>query len=134
MLKKSTRVKIENAEYDVKFPTVGQMLDIENMKMSLTDNNYSMLLRSGLKTSFFATELVDAIAHFWILIPELRNDLTVKHYSDLDPFLAKKLVKVFRKQFSPWYDVLMDELLKDDEEVVASSEEEIEDAGDINLN
>jgi len=113
-IQKTIKVIIEEKEYIVKFPNVGQLLDIENMKMALTNNTYADLVRSNLKTSFFATEIVDAIAHFWVLIPNFRADLDVKSYTDLDPFLAKKLVKIYKTQFQKWYDGLMAELMADE--------------------
>lgn len=107
-------LKIKEFSYPVKFPNVGQLMDIENMKMSLTNGSYADMIRSGLKSSYFNTEIVDTIAHFWVLLPDLRTDLAVKSYTELDPFLAKDLLKVYREQFSPWYEKLMIELMSDE--------------------
>jgi hypothetical protein len=72
------------------------------------------MLRSGLKSAYFTTELVDTISFFWVLIPEIRQDLEVKSYVDIDPFIAKNLIKVYREQFKPWYENLYSELIKDE--------------------
>lgn len=134
MQKRQINLVIEQNTYSVKFPTIGQMMDIENMKMALTNGSYADMLRSGLKSSFYNTEMVDTISHFWVLIPELRTDLAVKTYTELDPFLGKKMLKVYRQQFLPWYEVLMTELMSEeiDNKVPAIEEEEQSDTIDLN--
>jgi len=111
MLQKQKQIIIEGNSYNIEFPNVGQYLDIENMKMMLTNNTYSALLQSRLRTAYFAIDLVDAISVMYILIPGLRKDLNVKNYNELDTFMAKKIVKVYQEQIKPWYDELMNDLL-----------------------
>lgn len=111
MLQKQKQIIIEGNSYNIEFPNVGQYLDIENMKMMLTNNTYSALLQSRLRTAYFAIDLVDAISVMYILIPGLRKDLNVKDYNELDTFMAKKIVKVYQEQIKPWYDELMNDLL-----------------------
>jgi hypothetical protein len=115
MKAKTIQFVLEGVTYNAKFPNVGNYLDIENTRMMLTNNSYADLLRSGLKASWFAVDLVDAISFMLVMVPNLRVDLNVKNYNDLDPFEAKKIVKVYKKQIKPWYEGLMDELLKDEE-------------------
>lgn len=111
MLQKQKQIIIEGNPYNIEFPNVGQYLDIENMKMMLTNNTYSALLQSRLRTAYFAIDLVDAISVMYVLVPGLRKDLNVKNYNELDTFMAKKIVKVYQEQIKPWYDELMNDLL-----------------------
>lgn len=115
LLQKNLIFKLEGTSYEVKFPNVGQVIDMENMKMSLTNGGYVEMLRSGLKTSYFVIDLVDSVSFLYILVPSLREDLNVRDYNELDPFMAKKIVKVYKSQIKPWFDGLMDELLSDDD-------------------
>jgi hypothetical protein len=133
MQKRTIQIRIETNVYNVNFPNVGQMMDIENMKMSLTNGSYADMVRSGLKSSYYNTEIVDTIAHLWVLIPELRADLQVRNFSELDPFVAKKLLKVYREQFTPWYEKLMKELMSEEvDNVVPKIEEGEKDVLDLN--
>jgi hypothetical protein len=108
-------VQIEDNTYSIKFPTVRQFLAIENLRMALTDEKYGSMAFSGLKSASFAVDIVDAISAFFTLIPELKEDLHAKSFMDIDPFLAKALVKVYKSKFAPWYNAWLDELLKEDE-------------------
>lgn len=126
MIQKKKTFEISNVKYEVSFPTVGQYFDIENMKMMLTNNSYGDMLRSGLRTAYFAIDLVDCISLFYVLVPDLRKDLNVRNYNDLDPFLAKKIVKAYKSQIKEWYDELLEELLREDEVPAIEDEEEDE--------
>lgn len=132
MLQKQKQIIIEGNTYSIEFPNVGQYLDIENMKMMLTNNTYSALLQSRLRTAYFAIDLVDAISVMYVLIPGLRKDLNVKNYNELDTFMAKKIVKVYQEQIKPWYDELMNDLLDLDpiNEINQDGEQYHEDGGE----
>lgn len=126
---------LEGQRYEIKFPTVGQFIDIENMQMGLTNGNYGELIKSGLKKSYYTVDLVDAISILYVLVPKLREDLNVRSYIDLDMFLAKKLVKVFKTDIKPWFDELLAELMIDDdipEPEIPNVKQETKE-GDINL-
>lgn len=136
MKQKTIQFTLEGNKYDAKFPNVGQYLDIENMKMALTNNSYSDMIRSGLKTSYFAIDLVDSLSFLYVMVPTLREDLNVRNYNDLDPFMAKKIVKVYKAQIKPWYDDLMTELLKEEdipEPIKPSKKEGVGEDDEINL-
>ena len=128
MTPKTKKFELEGVQYEITFPNVGQYLDIENMKMALTNNTYSTMLQSRLRSSFFALDLVDSISIMYILVPSLRKDLNVKEYTELDPFMAKKLISVYQKQIKPWYDELMAELL--DLEPIEETKSDITDSDD----
>lgn len=113
---KTINLKFDNTEKVVKFPTAGQILDIESLKLAYTNNAYGEMVKAGLQSNAFALDLADMIAHFKVLIPDLVKDIDVKSYTELDAFVAKKLVTVYKKQFLPWYNELLTELYKMDEE------------------
>ena len=111
-MNKTVEVNIDEKKYVVKFPNVGQTLDIESMKMSLTGNKYPELVMSPLKTTEFAADLVDAIATFFVMIPELRGNLNVKSYSELDVMSGAKLIKAYLTDYYPFYKDIMTEVYK----------------------
>jgi hypothetical protein len=115
VLQKNLVFKLDKNQYELKFPNVGQYMDIENMRIGLTNGAYTEMLRTGLKSSYFNIDLVDAISILYVLVPNLRNDLNVTNYNELDVFMAKKIEKAYKNEIKPWYDSLMDKLLADEE-------------------
>lgn len=109
----SLKMTVEDNTYEIKVPTVGQLLDIEALKASLSgDRGFDTRTESGL----YAQALNETIAHFTILIPKLKEDLTVKSLFDLGLVQSKKLVSVYLKQFRPWWKDWMTIINSDDEE------------------
>jgi len=119
-------IKFRGNDYIVKFPNVGQMIDIENNKMSLTNGRYADMAMSPLKIQIFQLDITDMISYFAILIPQIKEDLGLKNWRDMDAILAKELVKTFKKDFIPWFKPLNNELLlidEDNEELQTESNE-----------
>ncbi len=93
----------------INYPNVGQLMEIENRKMSLTDGKYVEYVASPMKTRSmrFLIDLVDTLSHFSVLVPDLTKKLSVDTYLDIDPITAKSLVEVYQEQFIPWYSELL---------------------------
>ncbi len=138
ILQKNLVFKLDGNQYEIKFPNVGQYMDIENMRIGLTNGAYVDLIRTGLKSAHFQVDLVDAISVLYVLVPNLRGDLNVTNYNDLDVFTAKKIVNVYKRDIKPWFEGLMEELLKDEEipEPIQPKKKKNEEAkqGHIDLN
>lgn len=123
-MEKSIKIKFnDKLEYIVKFPNVGQLLEIESMKMAYTNNSYGTLVQGGLRSSSYALDMADCFSTFQILIPELSKDLGVKSFTQLDAFEAKKIVSVYVKQFQPWMTELLTELYKMEDDAVKEEQE-----------
>lgn len=118
-------IKFRGNDYIVKFPNVGQMIDIENNKMSLTNGRYADMAMSVLKIQIFQLDITDMIAYFAILAPQIKEDLALKNWRDMDAKTAKELVGIFKKEFIPWFKPLNNELLalEDSEELQSESNE-----------
>jgi len=104
------KLTIEDNTYEVKIPTVGQLIDIENIKSSM-GSNFDTRTQSGL----YASALNEAIAYFTVLVPQLKEDLTVKSLFDLSLVQSKKIVSVYIKVFKPWWTEWMTIINSDDE-------------------
>ena len=111
-LVKSVKVNLNGKDYIVGFPNVGQQMEIESLKMSLTNNNYPDMARSGLRIHQYNLDLVDGLAYFSILIPSFRKEMKLESIMDMDAFVGKSMVQAFRKQFQPWYKAFVEELHK----------------------
>lgn len=111
-------IKLFGNDYTIKFPNAGQIIDIENLKVAITKGSYSTMAASavGIPTQELALDLVDAIACFSVLIPELKSLLEEKDISsilEMDLKQAKEIRTVYNKKFWPWYKEILDDLQSD---------------------
>lgn len=113
---KQEKIKIREKDYLVSFPNVEQLMEIESFKLVYTKNKYVQLSMSDLNNHAFLLDLTDTISYLGTLIPELKEDLGVKSWWELDPFVGKELIKVYRKQFVPWFLPILQDLYSYDEE------------------
>jgi hypothetical protein len=131
-LEKSVIVNILKEKYEVKIPNAGQQMEIENKKMFLSSNTYRDLVLTGTRATKYSLLLIDSLACFSVLIPELGDKLGVKNYLELPAFTAKELVKAYKKDFYPWYQSYLEELYKglddDDDEEETTNKGEAEEA------
>jgi len=123
---KRTIVEICGNEYDVQFPNVGQLQDIESFKIAFTGGRYVDMALGGLRTQMYALDLADAIAYLSVLVPELKHDLKVKNWRELDPFVAKQVISDFKNNFLKWYKPIVDDLYNFDLSEVDEDDEKEE--------
>lgn len=97
-------------DFTVKMPNVGQFMEIENLKIALTNGLYGEMVKQNTKLSNMNLDIVDAISNFRVLVPELRELAKIKNFSDIDLFTAKSLAVVYKKQFAPWLNEIINEL------------------------
>lgn len=109
-------IKFNGNDYIVKFPNVGQIWAIEDNKISFANGKYIEMALSPLKIHIFQLDMIDAISYFSVLAPEMKENLGIKNWRDLDAEIGKELTSVYKKQFLPWFKPLLDELLKFDED------------------
>jgi glutamate/tyrosine decarboxylase-like PLP-dependent enzyme len=130
MFKKSLILQEQN--FEITFPNAGQVLDIWNAQMMLSENRYAEMARQRTRLSSFMIDAIDAIATFSILVPGIAQQLNAKTITDIDPKQLKLLVGVYRKQFAPWYNALVAEMLEEEEEVelVAKRTDDFTESGD----
>ena len=90
-------ITFRGSDYIVKFPNVGQFIDIENSKMFLTNGKYVDMAISVLKIHAFQLDIIDTISYFSVLIPELKEHLGIKNWRDLDAETSKELSLAYKK-------------------------------------
>jgi hypothetical protein len=109
-------IVVNKKQYQVPFPNVGQLMDIEGRKMALSNGTYGLLVAAKSIQSNKALDLIDALATFSVLVPELAKDLEVEVYTEMDILTGLLVSKAYTEQFFPWYDGLMKEINKTVEE------------------
>lgn len=113
---RTTKVKIGSNTYEVGFPNTGEFIDIEVLKAKISQENYSGLIFNPQSNAKYATLLVDMIAVFNVMIPELKNDLNVKHILSMSMVESKQLVSAYQKQYMPFFESWIEVLNRQDEE------------------
>lgn len=104
------KFKIGEKEFTATFPNVGQIIDLESFKQALTSNRYGQMAASGISSMYNALDLVDAIAFFQIVVPEVGKYFGIKNYTVLQLDKISALIKAYQEQIRPWYDKTMNEL------------------------
>lgn len=101
MPSKSVTIVIRNNTYILNLPNTGQFIDIQALKAKISEGEYQGL-DSGDGTAFYAKTLVDMIATYNVLIPELRNDINVKTISELSLVESRELLDTYVEVYLPW--------------------------------
>lgn len=103
-LERTVEFKVKGNPYTMKFPTVGEFLDIESRRILFSSNTYSQMLRSQLKSSAAALDFTDMASIVTVLCPKLIEDLKAKSVLDLDIFDCKELMTVWNSDIKAWVD------------------------------
>lgn len=95
--------KVKNS-YEVSYPTVGQMIDIEATKLALSKGKYTeMIMAGGLAWMTRALDCVDMLSYFSVMCPKIIQDAKVD-LSNLDLMDAHKgLMQAYKDKFVPWW-------------------------------
>lgn len=120
---------INGKKYIVKFPNVGQIMDIEDFKMTLSRGKYVELALSPLKIHVFQCDLIDAMSYFTVLSKDIKEDFNLNNVRDVDLKIGKGLIDIYKEQFIPWFAPIMNELTTFMDE---SKNEENEDSNEEN--
>lgn len=102
MLQTKTKQKIGAKEYEMEFPNVGQVLEVENLKMLLSGNSYGQLIRSGHNTAVELLNLIDGVAYFSVLAPNFKEDFKIEDFTKIGALEQKQISIAFVK-FWTWY-------------------------------
>lgn len=128
MIEREIVVDYEGRKFRIKFPNVGQLIDIESLKNGLTSGKYGQFAASGIKSMYLILDIVDTVAFLTVMCPKLRDYITDgdedMDYMRMPPETAKKLVKTYKEQILPWYNRILTQLAD-----VTNAEEEDDDKG-----
>lgn len=125
-LKNTVSIQLGDDKYELKYPNVAQVLEINNKKYLITENRYPDLVLAPNKTvmDVFYLDLVDAVSHFTVLAPGMSKKLSVDSLLEIDGVTASTLVKAYKKQFRPWYEPFLKVMLDVDKESKEENKEE----------
>lgn len=126
MIEREIAINYNGKKFTVKFPNVGQIMDIESLKVALTGGKYGTFAASGIKSMYFVLDMVDAISFFSVMCPRLKNFITEEDtdvdYTQMNPQSIKPLIEIYKKEVMPWYNKIMSELYASTNEAIKESE------------
>lgn len=115
--KTTIEFKIKDNTYTAKYPNNGQFIDIETAKARMAGDTYGAIADSRMTSAQIARHTIDMIAFLTICGPaQLKKDLNVDSFSDLDMIYSKELFKVYLTIILPWL-IEWEQVLNADEEV-----------------
>ena len=109
-MERSKSTMFRGVKVIVKFPNVGQMIDIEALKQAYTSNRYGVMAVAGVKTTNLALDYVDAISFIQTCVPHIKRMVEIKDYSSMDAMTACELIKYWKEEVEPWYAKCLQEL------------------------
>lgn len=107
MIERECSFNVKEKKFTVKFPNVGQLIDLESLKQALTNNKYGVMAASGISSMYFVLDIVDAIAFYQTCVPNVAKYYDIKNYTTLSPEEIKDLVEAYQKEIKPWFDKSM---------------------------
>lgn len=109
-IERQKKFTINGATFVAKFPNVGQLIDLESFKQALTSNRYGQMAASGVASMYQALDLVDAIAFYQVVVPEVGKRFDIKNYTQMELDEIKSIIDVYQNEIKPWFDGTMLEL------------------------
>lgn len=96
-------ITIQGQKFTLKYPTVGQYIDIKVLETKLAQGTASQLV-AGTPAQLDAFLFITTYAHFAVLCPELMSQLKVKSLLDLSIDDFEELSEIYLKEIQPWLD------------------------------
>lgn len=121
-LERKKSFTFQGEKVTVNFPNVGQMIDMEALKQSVTGNKYGSMSASGVKSMFFALDMVDALVFFEVMCPKMKRLMNIKSFTEIPPEEMKPVVDAYKVHVAPWYNKLLNDLYNLTEDAGKSKE------------
>lgn len=125
----SVKFKVLGNEYNVSFPNIEQLIQIELKKNELSEGKYLSLIKTNTVGTVAVLDFIDMIAHVTVLIPSLISDLKIseKDLTKMSIIDGKVLLRAYREQLMVWINSWIKELREFETDTEISKFEEIED-------
>lgn len=95
-------IKIQNNSYVLKYPTVGQFIDIKVLEQQLSKGTMKDFLTAGLYDDVDAYLAIKTVAHIQVLIPSINKDLKTESLLDIQFDDFQELISIFNDEIFPW--------------------------------
>ncbi|SEW37424.1 hypothetical protein [Chitinophaga arvensicola] len=99
---RSVSIKIGSNDYTLHYPNTGQWIDIDVLKSQFSNGNYEKLKYSYDPGFLRSAITIDAVALLNVLVPKLKEDLTVKSLFMLDREKMDLVLEEYLVKVVPW--------------------------------
>ena len=124
------QITIFGKKYFVTFPTVDQFIQIEAMKVSLSNGTYGQMMKAQSRTGNMALDLIDAFSTFLVMLPELKAEGGLpEDINTLSPAQIAQLLIAFKTQYYPWFNTIMkgiEDQVKQAQKALNDAEEQLQ--------
>jgi hypothetical protein len=107
-------VEIAGKAYTTSPLNFGLFRSIEREKSRLALGDYHSLAKRIDDSGFYNKVMIDAIASFIVLCPQLLKDLNYERLEDMSLVHSGVLYRVYLNQYLPWYSKWLDYLAAND--------------------
>lgn len=107
---------VKGNTYTIHVPTVGDMVDVERLKMALSNGFYNEMMRTITVSAQEALTAIDIQACFSVLCPRLLEDLKCSDIKRMSVEDYAELKQAYEKQYLPWWNIWL-QLFKGTEDV-----------------
>ena len=123
-LNKTKVINIKGDSYtlDIAKFKISDFIALESEKQRVSNSKYYEIATTWFTNTMNAANLIDMIATFRVLIPEIEKSLSVS-FENLNVLDSKELLKIYMKEVSPWYQSWMKEFNSPFEDENVSEEE-----------
>lgn len=96
-------IKNDQFKFDIADLEVGKFIAIEAEKQRLSSNEYHKIATTYFSDSLNAANLIDMIAIFRVLSPDIEKSITTESFEKLNIIDTKDLLRAYIKEIAPWY-------------------------------
>lgn len=126
MIERKKKITIGKKTFVVEFPNIGQLIDLESLRLALSGNRYGNMIASGVVSMYNALDMIDAISFYQICAPEIGRYYDIQNYTALQLDEMVDLLKTYRNEIKPWYDDVLNEIRAVYDEIKPAEEDETE--------
>lgn len=106
-----TAIQIGVKTYEFSYPNVGQIIEIENVKILLSGNTYGDLVKSNHKTAIELLNLIDGVAYFTTLNEDFKKDFNIVEFTTME-VVNQRLIMIGFVKFWKWLNQIETEINK----------------------
>ena len=107
-MKKTIQIKIGTTNFTINYPTIKGKLEIENLKILLSNGLYGEIARSAHISGNEILDAIDAFSVLQICCPDLQ--LNVAKFEALDDLISANYVYAYKKNIFPWFQSVQKEI------------------------
>jgi len=94
-------IEINGEKLTTKFPTNGQLMDMESMKIRMSGGNYNEIMNGG-TSALISIATIDTIVAFRVLFTDYCDKKLTVPFSQLSPIDTRPYIAIYLKEIKPW--------------------------------